>query len=178
MKAILFSACLILALAQPAIGQNRELGCHLGLGLADFHGCPAFGLAASFPLSSPVWLEAESFYYFNPADKVENPPPGFHQSSMAADLSLGFYYRFAEKSARLIPYAGAGIGYLYTSVLTDHSPSLRTIESRSRFLAALSAGMRIRLGPRLGLRWEARWFALSAGGGRVLRASVGLYTFF
>jgi hypothetical protein len=172
------SACLVLALAAPAPGQNRELGCHFGLGLADFNGCPVFGLAAAFPLSSPVWLEAESFYYFNPADRVENPPAGFHQSSMAADLSLGFYYRFAEKDARLIPYAGAGIGYLYTSVLTDYSPSLRTVESRSRILASLAAGVRLRLSRSLGLRLEARWLVLSAGGGRVLRTSAGLYTFF
>ena len=178
MKAILFSACLVLALAVPALGQNRELGCHFGLGLADFHGCPAFGLAAAFPLSSPVSLEAEFFYYFNPADKVENPPAGFHQSSMAADLSLGCFYRFAAKGAGIIPYAGAGVGYLYTSVLTDHSPSVRAVESRSRFLAALAAGVRLRFSRSLGLQLEARWFVLSAGGGRVLRTSAGLYTFF
>jgi hypothetical protein len=174
----LIAAGLLAALAGLADGQDRELGAGLGIGLGDFHGCPAFGLTAAFPLSPHLYIEAESFYYFNPAEKEKNPPAGFHESSMAAGLGLSGICRFGEKGARFIPFGGAGFGYLYSSVLTDRPPSARTIESRSRLLAALAAGGLIRINRLAGLRLEARWLIISAGGGRVLRMTGGLFAYF
>jgi hypothetical protein len=177
MKALI-AAGLLAALAGLAGGQDRELGAGLGIGLGYFHGCPAFGLTAAFPLSPHLYLETESVYYFNPTEKEKNPPAGFHQSSMAAGLGLSGICRFGEKGARFISFVGAGFGYLYSSVLTDRPPSARTIESRSRLLAALAAGGLIRISRLAGLRLEARWLILSAGGGQILRMTAGLYTYF
>ena len=171
-------ALFLAAWSAPALGQDRELGFQVGLGLADFHGCPAFGLSAALPLALRFSLEVEAFYYFNPAEAEKNPPAGFHQSSMAAGLGAGASFRLAEKEGRFIPYLAAGIGYLYTSVLTDRPPAARVIESRSRFSASLAAGARIRLVRSLGLQIEARGLLLSAGGGGVLRLAAGLYTNF
>jgi outer membrane protein W len=172
------SIFLLLILPVVAHGQDRELGAGLGIGLGDFHGCPAFGLTAAFPLSLHLSIEAESFYYFNPAEKQKDPPAGFHQSSMAADLGLSAVWRFGKKGARFNPFAGAGLAYLYSSVLTEHSPSSQAAESRSRLLGALAAGVLIRISRLAGLRLEARELIISAGGGQVLRMAAAFYTYF
>jgi len=169
---------LLSVLAGAAFGQDRELGFHLGLGLGDFHGCPAFGLEAAFPVAPRLYLEAEAFYYFNPEEAEKNPPVGFHQSSMAGAMGLGGSFRLADNRARFIPFLGAGLLYIYSSVLTDRPPAARIIESRSRLAAALAAGARVRLLPRLGLHFEARGLALTGGGDKVLRISAGFYTNF
>lgn len=166
------------ALAGPAGGQGRRLGCGLGTSLGAFNSCPTFSLWAAFPIRDRLAAEAEFSYAFNPADEESDQPPGYHRSSAGLGLTVAGTAALGSAARRAKPYLGAGAGWIYLSTLTDRPPAGREALSRNRLTVSIFGGLLLRMSAGFGLRFEPRLILLSGGEGVVLRLSAGAFAVF
>jgi len=162
----------LMVLAAPALAQPQDFTFSIGVGGGDFRNCFGAGISYGQLVSPFLQVEAEIFYYRQPADPSHTP--GLAITSTAISFNGSFLLQPNPTLRTVTPYAVLTGGVLYESETWEWDvEQVFERHSYTRWNIGLGAGLKFMLSRYAGLRLDFRWLRFLGRNIQIPRYSIG-----